>query len=195
MGLNEEDLFLEVGSFLMQSQVNSSVRGRHISFRLMAESFSGETRLIRMSGSCLELGSLAQRLAVRLGKVRKNRGERIACLFVEKWEGTEVEGSWARLPGREFVIRVNYCRAVEVAADEVATVVPPQSGEVVMCELQSERTKAGGWRAKIVGFEAVGPVVNSDQIPESYASGVQLPLKVYGIKLERGFAQFAWCSA
>lgn len=178
----------------MQSQVNYPVRGLHISFRLMAGTLSGEARLIRMSGSCLELGALAQRLAERLGKVRKNRGERIACLFIEKWEGTEVKGSWVRLPGREFVFRVSYCKSVEVVADEVP-VVPPQSGEVVMCELQSERTKAGGWRAKIVGLEAVGPVVNSDQIPESYTSGVQLPLKVYGIKLERGFAQFAWCSA
>ena len=76
-----------------------------------------------------------------------------------------------------------------------AASLPPQSGEVVHCELLSEKTRAGGWRAKIVGHEAVGPIVNSDQIPSDRVAGDRVSLKVYGIKLERGFAQFAWLGA
>lgn len=167
-----------------------------VSFRLMASTFGGEVMLVRMGDSSLDLMALARRLAVRLAPVHGDRDGRIASLYIEKWIGSQTSGRWERLADREAVVRVPRAQpanAVQAVA-EIAP-LPPQSGEVVHCELLSEKTRAGGWRAKIVGHEAVGPIVNSGQIPSDRVPGDRVSLKVYGIKLERGFAQFAWLGA
>lgn len=167
-----------------------------VSFRLMATTFGGEVMLVRMGESSLDLMALARRLADRLAQVKGDRDGRIARLHVEKWIGSQTNGRWERMADREAVVRVPRAQLAKAApAIEAAAPLPPQSGEVVHCELLSERTRAGGWRAKIVGHEAVGPIVNSDQIPGDRVAGDRVSLKVYGIKLERGFAQFAWLGA
>lgn len=167
-----------------------------VSFRLMATTFGGEVMLVRMGESCLDLMALARRLADRLAIAQGDREGRIARLHVEKWVGNQTSGRWERLADREAVVRVPRAQPAKAApVVAAASPLPPQSGEVVHCELLSEKTRAGGWRAKIVGHDAVGPIVNSDQIPGDRVPGDRVSLKVYGIKLERGFAQFAWLGA
>ncbi len=175
----------------MIARTTESRQDQIASFRLMAMTFGGDEILVRISKSSIDSIQLARRLAIRLAQASRSRAGRIARLYVEKWVGSASCGSWERLTDRDASVRVQY-RPTAVEAIEDTSVLPPQSGEVIECELLSEKTRAGGWRAKIVGCDAVGPVVNSHEVPSHFSAGAHIRLKVYGIKLDRGFAQFAW---
>jgi CRISPR-associated protein Cmr6 len=55
----------------------------------------------------------------------------------------------------------------------------PASGDQVEAELLEERTKKGGWRARHVGTDIAGPVLNSAEVPADKAAGHTLTLIVH----------------
>ncbi len=72
------------------------------------------------------------------------------------------------------------------------------SGQQVGATLLAERTKKGGWRAKLMldGREITGAIVNTNDVPGERKPGDEVTLKVHSVSLGSGGAikevQFAW---
>jgi len=60
----------------------------------------------------------------------------------------------------------------------------PQSGDRVAAVLLEEKTKKGGWKARLAqGDPTAGPIVNSADVPDDAAPGQTITLIVHSITL------------
>ncbi len=65
-----------------------------------------------------------------------------------------------------------------------------KAGSRVKAVLLEEKTKKGGWKAKVEGTDIVGPIQNSDKIPSTCAPGQQVELV---LKIAKGAdSAFVW---
>ena len=81
-----------------------------------------------------------------------------------------------------------------------ATPVPqppslPQPGSLVPCVLLEERTKKGGWKAKIASQGLEGPIVNTADVPADKKAGDSVSLIVSSISADGKQIQFRWPTA
>lgn len=67
-----------------------------------------------------------------------------------------------------------------------------KSGTSVECRLLEERTKAGGWKAELVGTDCKGHIVNSDRVPEGKEPGDIVTLVIASVSADRKTLVFRW---
>jgi len=110
------------------------------------------------------------------------RPDRPKAVYLEEWCDT---GGWKKPRARRFHFvfhdRPRGLRDVESR----------NTGVVVDCELLFEKTRKGGWRARILETRNEGPVTNWQAIPAGASSGDIIKLKVCGISRRTGIAQLA----
>ena len=131
-----------------------------------------------------------QRLALHWQQINR-RPDRPKLVFLEVWDGTLTSGRW-RLPWRapfrfEFHDRSRGHQPVDDSQSQAVL----KSGSLARCVLLSQKTRKGGWRAKVVDSSVEGPVTNWQVIPASCTAGDEVVLKVCGISARSGSAQFA----
>jgi len=58
--------------------------------------------------------------------------------------------------------------------------------------LLSEKTRKGGWRAKLVSRELTGPITNTAEVPDSARAGQSVTLIVEAVNRKGDRIQFRW---
>jgi hypothetical protein len=188
-------------------------------FRVMCRRANGNVSLVAMFPT-LTAAVVHAKLRVdrHLKKLRFDRSfivsdpSRPSEVYVERWVGSLLEGSWEvvnREDGGYFFLFLDRAprshqnsnglgngigNGIGNDVKKQSQTIPGrvQSGDIVLCELLAKRTKKGGWFARIVKQSVSGPITNSGDVPSHYQAGHQLRLRLCGIKVETGFAQFAW---
>ena len=125
-------------------------------------------------------------------------GSRDGIVFVrvEEWIGTLVEGRWRLVNPHHggFVWAssrdANTRDARSRGGDRNSAL--PQSGEKVQCILIPEKTRRGGWRAKLLRRGTVGPITNTADMPNSAQPGQMVTLRVGAISHDGKRIQFYW---
>jgi hypothetical protein len=173
-------------------------QGRAADYRVMARCRSGAIALVSLARSTRQAISLAEQLrdmviaqrATTMGRIQRQRQDGIAAIYLEAWAGTATEGRWEHFGpqrgGFYHVFRSLNCDR------ESPSRSGPKSGTAIPCVLLAERTRKGGWRAKLVNRELSGPITNWADMPQSAKPGQVVELRVGAVSNNGTHIQFHW---
>ena len=68
----------------------------------------------------------------------------------------------------------------------------PRTGDEVQCIFLPEKTRKGGWKAKLLQRGTEGPITNTSDVPESAKPGQMVTLRVGAISQDGKRIQFHW---
>lgn len=188
-------------------------------YRIMCRHADGSVGLVRLCGRLGDACRLAKSSVDRhLVKLRTDRSsmlldsQRAREVYIEQWVGTLVDGKWEMLDRSAGGYRFEFfdtplrsskradhrwgntkSRSQGSLSDE--TVSPGRdlrAGDIVECVLLERRTRKNGWFARLAAKPASGPVTGTAPTSSDFQAGQSVHLKLCGLKLETGFAQFAW---
>ena len=118
----------------------------------------------------------------------------IIVVHVEEWLGTLTEGRWERVS----VGRGGFSRRLRQSGprnhDSPRSALP-RSGDMVPCILLPEKTRKGGWKARLCQRELVGPITNSADLPGSAKPGQRVMLRAGAVCQDGKLIQFQWQQA
>jgi len=132
---------------------------------------------------------IAQRTAA--GWIAGRIQDGITAIYLEAWAGTATEGRWEHFSPR----RGGFCHVFRNSRNgrrDSGRPGLPKSGIVIRCVLLAERTRKGGWRAKLVNRGLAGPITNSVDIPQSARPGQVVELRVGAMSNDGTHIQFHW---
>lgn len=116
-----------------------------------------------------------------------NRLEYPRRVYTEVWIGTAIDGRWVEISPRNGGLTFELpARFESTEKSRLST------GQVVDCVLLAEKTRRGGWRAKMVGRRNAGPVTGTPAIAVKLTPGCKVRLKICGVSSRTGSTQFAW---
>ncbi|MEQ1828386.1 MAG: hypothetical protein ABL921_20665 [Pirellula sp.] len=188
-------------------------------YRILCRRADGSVGLVRLCSRLGDACRLAKSAVDRhLAKLRTDRlsmlmdSRRAREVYIEQWVGTLVEGHWEVLDrsagGYRFEffdtpVRSGKCAnhafgnsqadaQGSLSADPASPIRDLRAGDIVECVLLEKRTRKNGWFAKLVGKHASGPVTGTAPVSTDLQAGQTVKLNLCGLKLESGFAQFAW---
>ena len=175
---------------------------RQTRYRLMLLRANGRSSLLSMTLSMNAAKKLAEEIVDRhLQRLEINWRYIIHCpdrprlIYAQVWHGTHFQGTWVTPIRREdgyqfeFHDRPRGKRRAPANEQEEPTW---KAGKLVECLLLPQKTRRGGWRAKISGTEHEGPVTNWQDIPSNLSADDRVELRLCGISKQTGAAQFAW---
>ena len=115
----------------------------------------------------------------------------IATVRVEEWVGTLTEGEWVPVSLRHGGFSHRFVTRDSGKRDQRSPSLPT-TGDKVECVLLDEKTRKGGWRAKLLKCGAEGPITNTADVPKSAKPGQMVTLRVGAISHEDKRVQFHW---
>jgi hypothetical protein len=118
-----------------------------------------------------------------------HRKDRLAEVRVEEWVGTLTEGQWERVRYGGFMHRFN-TRSHPNGDHRRPSL--PESGSKVECVLLPEKTRKGGWKAKLLQGGLEGSITNTSDVPKSAKPDQKVTLRVGAISHGGKRIQFHW---
>ena len=159
------------------------------SYRVVAFHCDRSRSLVTLAPNRRAAANLAK--AVCDAMERNGHGDGIASVRVEQWIGTLTEGAWLpvsqRRGGFSHRLAARVCRKCGQRNPSL-----PKTGDKADCILLAERTRKGGWRARLLKSGVEGPVTNSADLPASAEPGQQLTLRLGAISQDGKCLQFHW---
>jgi hypothetical protein len=122
----------------------------------------------------------------------------IISVRIEEWVGTLTEGEWKPVSlwrggfSHRFVTQLG--RGNSRNGDQPNPSLP-RTGDRVECVLLVEKTRNGGWKAKLLQRGTEGPVTNTAEMPKSAKAGQTVMLRVGAISHDGKRIQFHWKQA
>ena len=160
-------------------------------FRIMVLQVGGAVALYRALPTLAAARRIAKsacdRHSLRLGRERLRvlaDPKRPRRVYVEQWVGLANDGQWKAVPMSAGGFNQRFSDRPE--KDEHRY----KSGDLVECVLLNEKTRRGGWRARIVGKSNAGPVLGEP--PREVSAGDQVQLRLSSLSARTNAAQFAW---
>jgi hypothetical protein len=173
-------------------------QGRSADYRVMARCRSGSIALISFARSPRQAICFAEQFRdtviaqrAKAGRIEKRSQDGIAAIYLEAWAGTATQGRWEHFGPR----RGGFChvfRNPRQGREESGRSSLPKSGTAIQCVFLAERTRKGGWRAKLADRELAGPVTNSADVPQSVKPGQAVELRVGAVSDDGTRIQFQW---
>lgn len=123
-------------------------------------------------------------------------GNGILAVCVEEWVGTLTEGQWKPVSLRQggfWHWLPAQARGSRNGDDRDPTL--PKTGDKVACVLLAEKTRRGGWRARLLPRQTVGPITNTADLPASAQPGQVVALRVGAVSRDGQRIQFRWQTA
>jgi hypothetical protein len=123
----------------------------------------------------------------------------IVIVRVEEWVGTLIEGEWVPVSlqhggfWHRFVTH-DSGRRHSGKCDQRSPSLPA-TGDNVECVLLGEKTRKGGWRARLLKHGAEGPITNTADVPKSAKPGQVVMLRLGAISQDGKRIQFQWQQA
>ncbi|MDB2686140.1 hypothetical protein N9Y42_02915 [Mariniblastus sp.] len=163
-------------------------------YRVMVKRANGQIFLARLCRSRAEAFRLAKkaceehvdRLKADGGRNRLSRS-RPKEVFIEAWRGGLTSGSWVLLRCNEppFRLPFKFHDYPSTGSHKI------KANAIVACVLLPEKTRKGGWRAKVPGTIHQGPITDWQSVPETKAAGESIMLRICSVSTQTGRAQFA----
>ena len=125
-------------------------------------------------------------------------GNEIVSVRVEEWVGTLIEGEWRPIGpwldglSRRFATQSTARNARHVDQPNRSV---PNTGDGVECVLLGEKTRKGGWKAKLLQHGTEGPITNTADVPESAKPSQIVTLRVGAISEDGKRIRFHWQQA
>jgi hypothetical protein len=167
-------------------------------YRVVARSKHRQLALVSLAETRTQAVGLAEEFLQTVQRRRlqadpRSTGEQdsIQMILVEQWIGTPTVGYWKPLSAEAggFWHRVNGSpRGRRVEVDPAL----PRSGDEVLCVLLPEKTRKGGWRARLSNRSLAGPITNTGDVPSGVQAGQRVVLLVEAISGKKGRVQFRW---
>lgn len=163
-------------------------------YRVMLLRANGEIALVCLSRSLKKANQIARALREKHLKRLKadwsriiRRDDRPRMVYIEAWQGSPTGGAWHLLRRGGFRFEFHDWRrgAQDLAKGSLKT------GGIFDCILLSEKTRKGGWRARIVDSDLLGPVTNWQEIPGHHMAGDRVALKLCGASHHSKIVQLA----
>jgi hypothetical protein len=172
-------------------------------FRVMAGLVPHGESLVSLAPSRLRAIRLAEQFrdsvlahVKRIGRRNRKAMSGIRSVWIEEWDGTAVEGRWRRRSSERDGFFYSFSGRSKGGrskpSSEAAKPKVPMSGDEAECALLSEKTRKGGWRAKLVNNGLSGPITNTGDVPPSAHSGQKVVLVIEAINRDRSRIQFRW---
>ena len=115
----------------------------------------------------------------------------IVSVRVEEWVGTLTEGEWQLVNPRHGGFWHRFATRNGRNSDERIPSLP-RSGDRVQCVLLGEKTRRGGWKAKLLRRGTEGPITNTADMPKSVKARQTVTLRVGAISHDGKRIQFHW---
>ena len=123
--------------------------------------------------------------------IERNGRNGILAVQVEEWVGTLTEGQWERMSLRYGGF--SYWFAVpDSRKGNHRNPALPKTGDKVQCVLLAQKTRKGGWKAKLLQRGSEGPITNTADVPTSAKPGQMVTLRVGAISQDGKRIQFHW---
>lgn len=121
----------------------------------------------------------------RMIACRINEGAAVERAWVEEWTRFAEFSDWRRL------IEAAELRAFNDKPNGLSCRLF-QSGTMIEAELLRERTKRGGWRAKLLRYHGEGPITNSAEVPRDASPGDRVFLRLEASNRDGSHLQWSW---
>ncbi len=167
-------------------------------FRVIARLRGGSQALISLAETGRQATYLAKRAVAAVIHQRRELTAKapqskhpIISIEVEMWVGTLTDGEWTYLkPGRGgYSHRFDSSNRNDRDRRDSKQ---PKSGDEVDCVLLPQKTRKGGWRAKLAERALIGPITNSADVPKSAKPGQLVRLRIGSISARGNRIQFRW---
>ncbi len=136
-------------------------------YRVIMRRAAKSPQVVWMTSDC----DYARSIAVHLNSVVSTD-----VAWVEEWKDSIGRGQWRRV--------------LETAP--LFHRVAPKPGEHVKAVLLDNRTRRGGWKAKLLGFDLEGHITNSVDVPSSAVPGLFVELQVGAVNRNGTHLQLTW---
>ena len=160
-------------------------------FRVMAHHRDHSLSLVTLAENGRQAVNLAREFCDRIATASNE----IVLVRVEEWVGTLTEGEWAPVSlwhggfSHRFATPLRKRNARN--GDQPNSSLP-RTGDHVECVLLTEKTRKGGWKAKLRQRGPEGPITNSGDMPKSAKPGQVISLRVGAISDDGKRVQFHW---
>jgi len=119
---------------------------------------------------------------------RRARENRIRAVFVEKWVGGTIDGHWRRFDSEDG----GFDHVFDTKKKKERDASSLRSGDEVECVLLAEKTRKGGWMARLHKRTLAGPITNTAEVPQSASAGKVVKLRIGAISAKHERIQFHW---
>ena len=165
-----------------------------VKFRVTARHSDNDVSLVTLAENCRQAVNLAKAFCDKIATASNE----IASMRVEEWVGTLTEGEWKPVSlwhggfSHRFATQLGKRNARNGHQPNPSL---PRTGEHVECVLLTEKTRKGGWKAKLRQRGPEGPITNSEDMPKSAKPGQVITLRVGAISDDGKRIQFHWNQA
>ena len=163
-------------------------------YRVTAQHRDHYQSLVTLAENCRQAVNLAKAFCETLATGSNG----IASVRVEEWVGILTEGEWkpVSLWHGGFLHRFATSLGKPNARNgDQPNPSLPRTGDKVECVLLTEKTRKGGWKAKLLKGGPEGPITNSADVPNSREPGQTATLRVGAISQDGKRIQFQWQQA
>jgi hypothetical protein len=157
----------------------------------MARHRNNEQSLVTLAENCRQAANHAKAFCDAIA----TRSNGIASVRVEEWVGTLTEGEWRPvspwLGGFSHRFPAQSIARNGRNGDQHAPSLP-SAGDKVQCVLLGEKTRKGGWKAKLLNRGPDGPITNTADLPKTATPGQAVTLRVGSMSQDGKQVQFLW---
>lgn len=162
-------------------------------YRVMARHRDNNQSLVTLAETRLQAATRAKAFCDALEAGVSRDG--IVSVRIEEWIGTLTEGEWkpVSLWHGGFLHRfASQLGKGKVRNSDRRNPALPKTGDKVECVLLVEKTRKGGWKAKLLPRGTEGPITNSGDLPKCAKAGQTVMLRVGAISHDGKRVQFYW---
>jgi hypothetical protein len=162
-------------------------------YRVMVRHRDQSQSLVTLAKTRLQAATRAKAFCDALDAGGSRDG--IVSVRIEEWVGTLTVGEWkpVSLWHGGFSYRfANQFGKRNAGNDNDRNPSLPRTGDRVECVLLVEKTRKGGWKAKLLQRGTEGPITNSGDLPKSAKAGQTIMLRVGAISHDGKRIQFHW---
>lgn len=165
-------------------------------FRVMARHRDHNHSLVTLAETRLQAATRAKAFCDALEAGGSRDG--IVSVRIEEWVGTLTEGEWK--PVNPWQGGFSYRFAAQLGRSNAKNgdhrnPSLPRTGDKVECVLLGDKTRKGGWKAKLAVRGTEGPITNTEDVPTSATVGQAVMLCVGAISEDGRRIQFHWRQA
>lgn len=170
-------------------------------FRVVARQHDGTLALVCLAETrrvAVHIAQAAVQQVIYQRRASAPRPQRsrdaISSIFVEQWIGGATEGRWQRL-GTEAGGFAHHFNGAAHNRRQPTVASGPRSGDEVACVLLPQKTRKGGWRARLLSRDLAGPITNTAAVPAAAQPGQAVTLVIEALGEDGARIQFRWPAA
>ncbi len=161
-------------------------------FRVTAYHRNQDTSLVTLAENLRQATNRAKAYCDALEAGGSRDG--IISVRVEQWTGNLTEGEWKPVSLCRGGFSHHFPKYKHQDGNHRNPSLP-RTGDTVQCTLLGEKTRKGGWKARLAQRGTDGPITNTADVPKSAKPGETVVLRVGTVSDDGKRIQFHWGQA